>query len=43
MVKKIVFVLLGCVTVAFIAVALWWVSQKERGAELPKESFFPYN
>ena len=43
MVKKIVFVLLGCVTVAFIAVALWWVSQKERGAELPKESFVPYN
>ena len=43
MVKRIVFILLGCVIVGFIAVALWWVGQKEKGTEIPKEAFVPYN
>ena len=43
MIKKIVFILLGCVIIGFIAAALWWVNLKEKGAEIPKESFIPYN
>ena len=34
MIKKIVFILLGCVIIGFIAAALWWVNLKEKGAEV---------
>ncbi|MEY8590376.1 WD40 repeat domain-containing protein [Butyricimonas hominis] len=43
MVKRIALIILGVVLLGGILVALWWVNERERDADVPKESFIPYN
>ena len=43
MVKRIALIILGVVLLGGILVALWWVNERERDTDVPKESFIPYN
>ncbi len=43
MVKKIALIVLGIVLLGGIGFALWWVNEREREVDIPKESFIPYN
>jgi len=42
-VKKIALIVLGIVLLGGIGFALWWVNEREREVDIPKESFIPYN
>ena len=41
--KKIALIVLGIVLLGGIGFALWWVNEREREVDIPKESFIPYN
>ena len=41
--KKIALIVFGIVLLGGIGFALWWVSERERTVDVPKESFIPYN
>ena len=41
--KKIALIVLGIVLLGGIGFALWWVNEREREVDVPKESFIPYN
>ena len=43
MVKKIALIVFGIVLLGGIGFALWWVNEREREVDVPKESFIPYN
>ena len=43
MVKKIALIVFGIVFLGGIGFALWWVNERERTVDVPKESFIPYN
>lgn len=43
MVKKIALIVFGVVLLGGIGFALWWVNEREREVDVPKESFIPYN
>ena len=43
MVKKIALIVFGIVLLGGIGFALWWVNEREREVDIPKESFIPYN
>jgi len=42
-VKKIALIVFGIVLLGGIGFALWWVNEREREVDVPKESFIPYN
>ena len=41
--KKIALIVFGIVLLGGIGFALWWVNEREREVDIPKESFIPYN
>ncbi len=41
--KKIALIVFGIVLLGGIGFALWWVNEREREVDVPKESFIPYN
>ena len=41
--KKIALIVFGVVLLGGIGFALWWVNEREREVDVPKESFIPYN
>ena len=41
--KKIALIVFGVVLLGGIGFALWWVNEREREVDIPKESFIPYN
>ena len=41
--KKIALIVFGIVLLGGIGFALWWVNERERTVDVPKESFIPYN
>ena len=41
--KKIALIDFGVVILGGIGFALWWVNEREREVDVPKESFIPYN
>ena len=41
--KKIALIIFGIVLLGGIGFALWWVNERERTVDVPKESFIPYN
>lgn len=43
MVKKIALIVLGVILLGGVLGALWWVNEREREVDVPKESFIPYN
>lgn len=43
MLRKILFIILGCILAGIIVGILWWVNAKEQGEEMPRESFIPDN
>ena len=43
MMKKIALIVFGVILLGGILTALWWVNEREREVDVPKESFIPYN
>lgn len=41
--KKIALIVLGVILLGGVLGALWWVNEREREVDVPKESFIPYN
>ena len=41
--KKIALIVFGIVLLGGLGFALWWVNEREREVDVPKESFIPYN
>lgn len=43
MMKKIALIVFGIILLGGLLTALWWVNEREREVDVPKESFIPYN